>query len=281
MPLPNDASSRSDPASRDDPTTALVEVGAGMAVLFADRPPSEMELIPFSMMGTETTKRLTDRLAIGAGLVNTGVQGVQGALPAQGLVRLAPQTLEALKTAVPVQSGGWTRNCATWQTEAAASLPPSANMPRRLSYLLSANAWPSRDRTRHFFQNIQMPLQPLLPQFPTDDANPPQLRGAPRPAAHRSARLPEGASSARPPARPSGCARRARAEPPCPRAAAGRRRGRRRTPCRIHQVLPPCASFSSFSFGGRQMSVENVTRFFVRRFSPVRLRCKSPFSSTH
>lgn len=107
MPLPNDASSRSDPASRDDPTTALVEVGAGMAVLFADRPPSEMELIPFSMMGTETTKRLTDRLAIGAGLVNTGVQGVQGALPAQGLVRLAPQTLEALKTAVPVQSGGW------------------------------------------------------------------------------------------------------------------------------------------------------------------------------
>lgn len=76
MPLPNDASSRSDPASRDDPTTALVEVGAGMAVLFADRPPSEMELIPFSMMGTETTKRLTDRLAIGAGLVNTGVQGV-------------------------------------------------------------------------------------------------------------------------------------------------------------------------------------------------------------
>lgn len=86
MPLPNDASSRSDPASRDDPTTALVEVGAGMAVLFADRPPSEMELIPFSMMSTETTKRLTDRLAIGAGLVNTGVQGVQGALPAQGLV---------------------------------------------------------------------------------------------------------------------------------------------------------------------------------------------------
>lgn len=108
MPLLNDASSRSDPASRDDPTTALVEVGAGMAVLFADRSPSEMELIPFSMMGTETTKRLTDRLAIGAGLVNTGVQGVQGALPAQGLVRLAPQTLEALKTAVPVQSGAGT-----------------------------------------------------------------------------------------------------------------------------------------------------------------------------
>ena len=107
MPLPNDASAQSDPASRDDPAIALVEVGAGTAVLFADRPPSGMELIPFSMMGAETTRRLTDRLAIGAGLVSAGAQGVQGALPVQGLVRLAPQTLEALKTAVPVQSGGW------------------------------------------------------------------------------------------------------------------------------------------------------------------------------
>ena len=162
-----------------------------------------------------------------------------------------------------------------------ASLPPSANMPRRPSYLLSANAWPSRDRKRHLSPKDRTPPppQPLPP--PTAAEEPPPLPTAPRPAAHRSARLPEGASSARPPARRDGCARRARAEPPCPRAAAGRRRGRRRTPCRIHQVLPPCASFLSFSFGGRQTSVENVTRFFVRRFSPVRIRCKSPFSGLH
>lgn len=107
MLLSDDAPNQIDPGSSGDPVASLVEVGGGMAVLFADRPPSDVELIPFRMMGSRTKKGLVDGLALGSGLANVAVQGAQSAAPVQGLVRLAPQTLEALKTAAPVQSGGW------------------------------------------------------------------------------------------------------------------------------------------------------------------------------
>ena len=44
-------------------------------------------------------------MALGVG--NVAAQGAQGAITAQGLVRLAPETLQALRTAQPMTSGGW------------------------------------------------------------------------------------------------------------------------------------------------------------------------------
>lgn len=94
-------------APADEPTVSLVEIKPGMAVLFADKAPDDLDLIPFKMLSAQTSRRLTDRLAMAAGIGNLAAQGAQGAVAVQGLVRLAPQTLQALKTAQPMTSGGW------------------------------------------------------------------------------------------------------------------------------------------------------------------------------
>lgn len=91
----------------EDPTVSLVEVQPGMAVLFADQPPADLDVIPFEMMGAEANQDLADKLAMTSGLSNLAAQGAQGMSTAQGLVRLAPETLQALKTAQPMTSGGW------------------------------------------------------------------------------------------------------------------------------------------------------------------------------
>ncbi|MFU8947548.1 hypothetical protein ACLRGF_12550 [Mycetocola zhadangensis] len=85
----------------------LVEIEPGLAVLFADQPPSDIDLIPFQMLSAQAHRDLTDKLAIASGVGNFAAQGSQGAIAAQGLVRLAPETLKALKLAQPMTSGGW------------------------------------------------------------------------------------------------------------------------------------------------------------------------------
>ncbi|GAA1601904.1 hypothetical protein GCM10009679_01920 [Saccharothrix algeriensis] len=94
-------------APTDEPTVSLVEIEPGVAVLFADKAPDDLDLIPFEMLSAKTGRRLTDKLAMAAGIGNLAAQGAQGATTVQGLVRLAPQTLQALKTAQPMTSGGW------------------------------------------------------------------------------------------------------------------------------------------------------------------------------
>ncbi|MEU8215616.1 hypothetical protein AB0C47_07590 [Micromonospora taraxaci] len=91
----------------DDPTVSLVEIEPGLAVLFADQPPVGFDVIPFEMMSAEAGRGLADKLAIASGIGNLAAQGAQAAATVQGLVRLAPETLQALKTARPMTSGGW------------------------------------------------------------------------------------------------------------------------------------------------------------------------------
>ncbi|WP_433352575.1 hypothetical protein ACQPYV_19680 [Micromonospora saelicesensis] len=91
----------------DGPMVSLVEIEPGLAVLFADQPPVGLDLIPFEMMSPHASQGLTDKLAMASGIGNLAAQGAQGAATAQGLVRLAPETLQALKTAQPMTSGGW------------------------------------------------------------------------------------------------------------------------------------------------------------------------------
>ncbi|MGJ8720842.1 MAG: hypothetical protein ACSHW9_03250 [Salinibacterium amurskyense] len=96
-----------DLAPLDEPSVSLVEIEPGMAVLFADKAPTDLDFVPFATMTTQARHELTDKLSVAAGFSNVAVQGAQGTFSAQGLVRLAPQTLEALKIAKPMTSGGW------------------------------------------------------------------------------------------------------------------------------------------------------------------------------
>lgn len=91
----------------DEPMVSLAEIEPGIAVLFADRPPVDLDLIPFEMLSAQTSQGLIDKLVMASGIGNLMAQGAQGAITAQGLVRLAPETLAALKTAQPMTSGGW------------------------------------------------------------------------------------------------------------------------------------------------------------------------------
>jgi hypothetical protein len=87
--------------------TALVEVNPGLAVLFGDHVPPGLVVTPFSLLDHDTQSTLNDVIAQASGLGNLAAQGVNGAMQAQGLIRLAPETLKALQTAKPVVSGGW------------------------------------------------------------------------------------------------------------------------------------------------------------------------------
>ena len=91
----------------DEPTVSLVEIAPGLAVLFADQPPVDLEFTPFEMMSAHASEGLADKLAIASGIGNLAAQGIQGAMSAQGLVRLAPESVQLLKTFQPMMSGGW------------------------------------------------------------------------------------------------------------------------------------------------------------------------------
>ncbi|MGI9822183.1 hypothetical protein [Agromyces sp. Marseille-Q5079] len=94
-------------AETDDRAISLVEIEPGLAVLFADHVPVGLDVVPFEMTTTRARAQLTDRLAVASGLGNLAAQGIQAATNVQGLVRLAPETLQALQTAQPMVSGGW------------------------------------------------------------------------------------------------------------------------------------------------------------------------------
>ena len=85
----------------------LVEIEPGLAVLFADHPPVDLDFTPFAMMSERTRDDLTDKLSVAVGAANALAQGAQGMVNAQGLVRLAPESLQLLKTFQPMTSGGW------------------------------------------------------------------------------------------------------------------------------------------------------------------------------
>lgn len=90
-----------------EPATALVEVQPGHAVLYGDHVPDGLNMVPFALLDQRTRESLNNAIARASGLGNLAAQGVNGMMQAQGLVRLAPETLKALQTAKPVVSGGW------------------------------------------------------------------------------------------------------------------------------------------------------------------------------
>ncbi|MGQ7787941.1 hypothetical protein [Nesterenkonia sp. K-15-9-6] len=84
-----------------------MEIEPGTAVLFGDGPCPGLDLQPFELVDSHARQQLSDSLAIASGLGNLGVQAASGAVQAQGLVQLAPETVQALKAAQPMTSGGW------------------------------------------------------------------------------------------------------------------------------------------------------------------------------
>lgn len=86
---------------------ALVEILPGLLIAYG-----EIDLRAFDgaqVLDVDVTAS-PDLTGVAAGALtgaNLVAQGVQSALSARGLVRLAPETLQALKAARPVASGGW------------------------------------------------------------------------------------------------------------------------------------------------------------------------------
>ncbi len=87
--------------------TALVELFPGTALLFGE-PPAGVEVAPFRLVSQEDRSSLSAAIAATTSVLNVGGQLASGLAQAEGLVRLAPQTLQALKAgATPVQSAGY------------------------------------------------------------------------------------------------------------------------------------------------------------------------------
>lgn len=107
LDVPADAVNVEATAGQSLPSTALVEFEDGLAVLFGDHVPEGVELIPFTFMDPATRTAVSTAAGNAVGLGNIAAQGVNAAMQAQGLVRLAPQTLAALKTATPIVKDGW------------------------------------------------------------------------------------------------------------------------------------------------------------------------------
>ncbi len=91
----------------DLPSMALVEFEDGLAIVLGDHVPEGVDLIPFTFLDSATLASVSTAAGRAVGLGSVTAQGVNASMQAQGLVRLAPQTLEALKTATPIVKDGW------------------------------------------------------------------------------------------------------------------------------------------------------------------------------
>ena len=94
--------------AESEPTGALVEVLPGVLAAYGG---INLEALDGAEVLDVDAARVPDLTGLIAGSltgVNLVAQGAQSALRARGLVRLAPETLQALRTtARPVVSGGW------------------------------------------------------------------------------------------------------------------------------------------------------------------------------
>ena len=112
MVPPNSAS---DNDNENDPGVSLVEIEPGVAVVMGDQPleslglPAEFdcEVNPFQLMPPGDIQNLADKISLATGGLNLAAQGAQGVVSARGLVRLAPETMKAMKSGLqPLTSGG-------------------------------------------------------------------------------------------------------------------------------------------------------------------------------
>jgi len=88
-------------------STALVEIEPGLAIVFGEVPAGE-ELIPFTLLSHSDRKEIGRRFGAAVGAGNFAAQTVQAISQANGLVRLAPETVSALASgANTVSQGGY------------------------------------------------------------------------------------------------------------------------------------------------------------------------------
>lgn len=106
MPSSEEAPMAKPSAPSAEGAVSLVEVEPGIAVLFGEEQPTDLDVLPFEMMNSDARQNLTDKLAIATGIGNVAAQGAQSAVNVQGLVRLTPETLANLKHLTPMQSAG-------------------------------------------------------------------------------------------------------------------------------------------------------------------------------
>ncbi|MGN7798148.1 hypothetical protein [Leifsonia sp. 22587] len=90
-----------------NPGTALVEVAPGQALVFGDVPDG-LDLVPFKLISSADQRAIVSAFAASSSILNVGAQAANALAQAQGLVRLAPETLKALQAgAEPIKSGGY------------------------------------------------------------------------------------------------------------------------------------------------------------------------------
>ena len=93
-------------AVREEPSTSLVEIEPGVAVVFGEIPP-DVEMEPFPLLPDGVRASITDAVAKTLGIGNVGAQLGQGVSEARGIIRLAPETLRQMQAgAKPWTSGG-------------------------------------------------------------------------------------------------------------------------------------------------------------------------------
>ena len=85
---------------------ALLEVEPGVAVLFGEAAPEGWDVEPFGL-GDRSDREIVDALSNAVGTANAVAQGLGGFISAQGLVRLAPETIRNLRTMQTVVKDGY------------------------------------------------------------------------------------------------------------------------------------------------------------------------------
>ncbi|SDN58381.1 hypothetical protein SAMN05216355_10757 [Actinomyces ruminicola] len=94
------------PAPNAAAELTLLEAAPGVAVLLADTVPDGWEIEAFNL-GKRANTEITDAFSNVAGALNLVAQGAQGLVSAQGLVRLAPETLRNLRTMNMIVKDGY------------------------------------------------------------------------------------------------------------------------------------------------------------------------------
>ena len=89
------------------PQHALVEIAPGFGALFGPSVPDGFEMLKSPIMPERATREITFAMSNLIGVANLGSQIFMAQANLQGLVQLAPETLQALETAHPVMSGGF------------------------------------------------------------------------------------------------------------------------------------------------------------------------------
>src|SRR4051812_8602003 len=93
----------------EEPPLEVIETSEpGVVLMKGDLSLLDFDIAPVTFDPHRRDASLVDVAAVATGVVNTAAQLANGVTTAHGLVRLAPETLAALKAgAQPLSSGGW------------------------------------------------------------------------------------------------------------------------------------------------------------------------------